>query len=282
MMAPPGLSRLAAPSCDGAVLNRRRHHDRCSTQRHASPPSAHGASSQPVLSTVRRAPWKRTGLLSLRGLPRRRASLRHLAYAAPVAWRAMVVRVLVADDHALVREGTRELLDREPDIDVVGEAADGHEAVRLVGELQPDVAILDIGMPYMNGVEATRLIKQRHPQVKVLVLTVHADDAYIFSVLDAGAAGYLLKDVRSDEVVAAVRAIQSGESVLHPAITGRVLRYFRGTRMRPTFSCDSTSPATASSWRSAMTDRASRRGRRHRRRATGVSASVACVSAPHC
>jgi DNA-binding NarL/FixJ family response regulator len=137
-------------------------------------------------------------------------------------------RVVIADDHALVRDGTREFLDREDDIDVIGEAADGEAAVALTMELDPDVVIMDIGMPLLNGVEATRRIKQERPQTAVLVLTVHDEDAYVFAVLEAGAAGYLLKDVPADEVVRAVRAVRDGESVLHPAVTDKVLARFRG------------------------------------------------------
>jgi len=140
----------------------------------------------------------------------------------------MSIRVIIADDHALLRDGTRELLQREADIDVVGEAADGAAAVALVDETRPDIAILDIGMPVLNGIEATRRIKAACPEVAVLVLTVHDEDAYVFAILEAGAAGYLLKNVRGDEVVEAVRAVASGESVLHPMITQKVLEHFRG------------------------------------------------------
>ena len=139
----------------------------------------------------------------------------------------MPIRVVIADDHALVREGTRQLLERADDVTVVGEAGDGAAAVDLVEQTRPDVAILDIGMPELNGVEATRRIKDCCPEVGVLILTVHDEDAYVFAILEAGAAGYLLKDVHGDEVVDAVRAVTSGESVLHPAITQKVLRHFR-------------------------------------------------------
>ena len=139
-----------------------------------------------------------------------------------------VIRVLIADDHALVRDGTRELLEREDDIEVVGEAADGEEAVARTLELTPDVVLMDVGLPRCNGVEATRRIKQQLTDTAVLVLTVHDEDAYVFAALEAGAAGYLLKDVPAREVVAAVRAVTQGESVLHPAVTEKVLRRFRG------------------------------------------------------
>lgn len=139
-----------------------------------------------------------------------------------------VIRVLIADDHALVRDGTREFLDREDDIEVVGEADDGEVAVARALELEPDVVLMDVGMPRLNGVEATRRIKRDLPGTAVLVLTVHDEDAYVFAALEAGAAGYLLKDVPAGEVVEAVRAVTEGESVLHPAITEKVLQRFRG------------------------------------------------------
>jgi DNA-binding NarL/FixJ family response regulator len=136
------------------------------------------------------------------------------------------IRIIIAEDHAVVREGTRQLLDREADIEVVGEAADGAEAVALVDRLRPDVAIMDISMPVMTGIEATQRIKASHPNTAVLILTAYDDDQYVFALLEAGAAGYLLKDVPSAEVVRAVRAVHAGEPVLHPAIARKVLARF--------------------------------------------------------
>lgn len=133
------------------------------------------------------------------------------------------IRVIIAEDHPVVREGTRELLEREKDIKVVGEAADGAEAVALVDDLHPDVAIVDISMPGMGGIEATQKIKALRPSTAVLILTAYDDDQYVFALLGAGAAGYLLKDVPSAEVVRAVRAVHAGEPVLHPAIMKKVL-----------------------------------------------------------
>lgn len=133
------------------------------------------------------------------------------------------IRVLLADDHVLVRQGTRELLEREEDIEVVAEADDGEEAVRLATSQCPDVAIMDIAMPKLNGIEATRQIKALHPATAVLVLTAYDDDEYIFALLEAGAAGYLLKDVHANELIKAIRAVYGGESVLHPAIARKVI-----------------------------------------------------------
>lgn len=143
------------------------------------------------------------------------------------------VNVLIAEDHTLVREGTRQLLERNA-ITVVGEAADGEEAVRLTAELAPDLVLMDVSMPRLNGLEATRIIKRKHPGVAILVLTAYDDDQYVFHALQAGAAGYLLKDSRGEEVVRAVRAVANGESVLAPSIVGKVLRRFSGDIPVPT------------------------------------------------
>lgn len=133
------------------------------------------------------------------------------------------ISVLLVDDHAIVREGTRELLEREPDIVVVGEASNGEEAVERVRQATPKVVVMDIAMPGMNGLEATRIIKQSAPQTAVLVFSAYDDDPYVFAVLEAGAAGYLLKNARGVELIQAIRAVSSGESVLHPAVAKKVL-----------------------------------------------------------
>lgn len=136
------------------------------------------------------------------------------------------IRVLIADDHAVVREGTRQILEHEMDLEVVGEAADGEETVKLAEKLKPDVAIVDISMPRMDGIEATRRIKKSLPSTAVLILTAYDDDQFVFSLLEAGAAGYLLKSVRGRELVDAVRQVYAGESVLHPSIARKVLNRF--------------------------------------------------------
>ncbi len=136
------------------------------------------------------------------------------------------IKILIADDHPVVRDGTRQILVQEPDMDVVAEAADGAEAIRLVGATSPDVAIIDIAMPGVDGIEATRQIKARYPSVAVLILSAYDDDQFVFSLLEAGAAGYLLKSVRGRELVDAVRQVFAGESVLHPAIARKVLNRF--------------------------------------------------------
>jgi len=136
------------------------------------------------------------------------------------------IRILIADDHTVVREGTRQILEQESDLEVVAEAGDGEEAVRLSGSSKPDVAIIDIAMPKLDGIDATRQIKALYPTIAVLILSAYDDDQFVFSLLEAGAAGYLLKSIRGRELIDAVRAVYAGESVLHPAIARKVLNRF--------------------------------------------------------
>ncbi len=136
------------------------------------------------------------------------------------------IRIVIADDHKVVREGTRELLQKENDLEVVGEAGDGEEAVELVKDLKPDVVIMDVAMPRLNGIDATKQIKAIEPSTAVLALTAYEYDQYVFALLEAGAAGYLLKDVRGQEVIEAVRAVHAGESVLHPVVARKALNHF--------------------------------------------------------
>jgi DNA-binding NarL/FixJ family response regulator len=134
------------------------------------------------------------------------------------------IRVVLADDHAVVRKGIREFLEQEGDIAVVAEAVDGVQAVSLVVEHRPDVAVLDIQMPGLSGIEATRQIKAQSPEVRVLVLTAYDDDPYIFALLHAGANGYILKTADSAELVRALRAVHRGESALDSAVTHKVVQ----------------------------------------------------------
>lgn len=134
------------------------------------------------------------------------------------------IRVLLAEDHAIMREGVREFIGRESDMEVVGEAGDGEEAVKLTAQLKPDVVVMDIRMPKLNGIEATKQIKAQFPSTAILILTAYDSDQYIFALLEAGAAGYLLKGIRTHELIDAIRAVYAGESVLHPVIASRVIR----------------------------------------------------------
>jgi DNA-binding NarL/FixJ family response regulator len=143
------------------------------------------------------------------------------------------IKILIADDHAVVRDGTRQILVQEPDMDVVAEAADGAEAIKLAGATRPNVAIIDIAMPGVDGIEATKQIKALYPSVAVLILSAYDDDQFVFSLLEAGAAGYLLKSVRGRELIDAVRQVYAGESVLHPAIARKVLNRFVPSSAKP-------------------------------------------------
>jgi two-component system response regulator NreC len=128
------------------------------------------------------------------------------------------LRILLGDDHTLLRQGLRKILQERPDWEVVAEAGDGREAVRQALAVQPDIAILDIGMPLMNGIEATRQIVRRRPDIHVLILSMHANEAYIIQALKAGAKGYLLKDSADTELLRGVAVVASGKSFFSPAV----------------------------------------------------------------
>lgn len=133
------------------------------------------------------------------------------------------IRVLLAEDHTIVRKGLRSLLDAEPDTEVVGEAEDGRKAIQLVEKLCPDVVLMDISMPGLNGLEATRQITKRFPEVKVLILTVHSDEEYIRQVLSAGASGYLVKQAAPSELASAIRAAYQGDFFPSPSISRELI-----------------------------------------------------------
>ena len=144
------------------------------------------------------------------------------------------IRVLLAEDHTIVRKGLRSLLEREATIEVVGEAQDGREAVVRVQQLRPDVVILDITMPELNGLEATHQIKRSNPEVNVLILSVHGSEEYVFQALSAGASGYLVKKAAPDELVTAIQAVYRGEPFISPFISGRILQdQVRRTKITP-------------------------------------------------
>jgi len=134
------------------------------------------------------------------------------------------IRLLLADDHAVVRSGLRMLLQAQPDMIIVGEAETGQEAIRRVAELSPDVVLMDIEMPGMNGIEATRRIKTDAPTAAVLALTMYEDDQYFFEMLRAGASGYVPKRAAPDELVSAIRAVSRGEVYLYPSLAGRLVQ----------------------------------------------------------
>jgi len=151
--------------------------------------------------------------------------------------------ILLADDHTLVRSGIRALLEAEPDFSVVGEAEDGRSAVTLVCQLKPDVVLMDIAMPLLNGLEATRQLKQQCPETRVLVLSMHDNEEYIRQALEAGAMGYILKDAATRDLTSAIRSVHHGEAVLSPAITRLVIEdYLRWGGTRPHEEADGLSP----------------------------------------
>ena len=133
------------------------------------------------------------------------------------------IRVLLADDHAIVREGVKRILTAEPDLEVVGEAEDGLQAVEQAKKLNPDVAVLDISMPGINGIEATKQIKAALPNTHTLALTMHSDDTYVFQLLKAGASGYVLKRAAATDLVQAIRAARRGEAFLYPSVAKAVV-----------------------------------------------------------
>jgi DNA-binding NarL/FixJ family response regulator len=136
---------------------------------------------------------------------------------------SMKIKVLLAEDHKIVREGTRQLLEQSPDMEIVGEAADGVEAVRLAGELHPDVVVMDVRLPRLNGIEATRAIAAGFPAIRILILSAYDDDSYVFPLLEAGASGYLLKTASGVELAEGIRHVIAGEPALSPRITAKLV-----------------------------------------------------------
>ena len=136
------------------------------------------------------------------------------------------IKVLIADDHRIIREGLNAILEMKEDIQIVGEAADGGEAVEKARTLMPDVIVMDVSMPGMGGVEATRIIKRELPHIGIIALTMYDDQQYIFDFVRAGATGYLLKDADSAQIVSAIRAVSHGESLIHPSVASKILAEF--------------------------------------------------------
>ena len=137
------------------------------------------------------------------------------------------IRILLADDHAVVRQGFRMILGAQSDLEIVGEAGNGREAVELAATLKPDVVVMDVTMPELNGIEATRRLTAENPHIRVVALSMHKDSVYVREILRAGARGYLLKDSVADDLVAAVRAVAGGEGYLSPAVSNAVLDDYR-------------------------------------------------------
>lgn len=143
------------------------------------------------------------------------------------------MKVLICDDQAIIRDGLEMLLKLEKDIEVLGQAQDGAEAVELVAKLQPELVLMDLKMPGMTGIEATRQIRARYPHIKVLVLTTYDDDEWVFDAIRAGAAGYLLKDTPREEVIKAIRGTMAGKTFVDPAVAGKLLTQVAGKSAQP-------------------------------------------------
>lgn len=149
------------------------------------------------------------------------------------------IKVLVADDHTILRQGIKALLDNQAGIEVIGEAKDGREALALIERLLPDVVLMDIGMPGLNGLEATRRIKKKFPGIKVLVLTMYTNEEYVFQILNAGANGYLVKETAFQDLISAIKAVYRDEAFMSPSISKKVInRYTQGVRKTNDTDCD--------------------------------------------
>jgi DNA-binding NarL/FixJ family response regulator len=140
----------------------------------------------------------------------------------------MRIRILLVEDHKIVREGTRQLLDQSPDMEVVGEASDGVDAVQLTAQLHPDVIVMDVRLPRLNGIEATRSITAKFPEIRVLILSAYDDDNYVFPLFEAGASGYLLKTASGAELAEAIRLVHAGQKALAPRITAKIVNRLGG------------------------------------------------------
>src|SRR5947199_7905201 len=145
----------------------------------------------------------------------------------------MKITVLLADDHTVVRQGLRALLEAEEDVSVVGEAENGRQAVQMTKRLQPDVVVMDIAMPSLNGLEATRQISRESPKSKVLILSSYSDDEYVQQLTDAGASGYLVKQTAAQDLVTAIREAKRGNAFFSPAISRRLLEHYRTSVGKP-------------------------------------------------
>jgi NarL family two-component system response regulator LiaR len=146
---------------------------------------------------------------------------------------ARSIRLLIADDHTMVRQGLTQICGAEPDMEVVAQAADGQEACRLAGVVQPDVVVMDINMPVLDGVQATRHISKTSPGIGVIILTMYRQDQYVFEAIKAGACAYLLKDADSDELLRAIRAVATGEALLDSGIALKMIEEFRRLQSDP-------------------------------------------------
>lgn len=168
------------------------------------------------------------------------------------------IKVAIADDHQLFREGLKRIINLEDDMKVIAEFSDGNGIINNYQGIQPDVILMDINMPYMNGVDATKKVKQLYPEAKVMILSIHDDEGYVFETLRSGASGYLLKDMEAETLVDAIRAIAEGKAYIHPEITGKVIDEYRRLSIKENKEGYSTEPVffdKAIDWRSILTKR---------------------------
>jgi two-component system, NarL family, response regulator DegU len=138
----------------------------------------------------------------------------------------MPIKVMIVDDHKLVREGLKAVFDQGDEVDVIGEAGSGEEAIEMVGKINPDVILMDISMPGMNGIQATKVIRDAHPDAKIVILTMLDQEGYVYEAIKAGATGYMLKSTTSDELVNAIQTVNEGKALLHPDATAQLLKEF--------------------------------------------------------
>lgn len=155
------------------------------------------------------------------------------------------IRILLADDHVIFREGVKRVIEMEQDLEVVAEAGNGEEAVQLVEVHQPDVVLMDINMPYMNGAEATEEIVRKSPATRVIILSIHDDESYVYKTLQSGADGYLLKDMDVESLAQAIRVVHEGGAYIHPTITGKLVDEFRRMKLDQDKKTGSTSVTAA-------------------------------------
>lgn len=141
-----------------------------------------------------------------------------------------MIKILLADDHTILREGLKSLLSTEPDIEIIGEVSNGYDAIAVAGRIKPDIVLMDIGMPVMNGIEATKKLKEQYPEIKVLILTQYDSQEYLFTVLSAGASGYVLKRTASSELVWAIKTVHEGLAYLSPVMTQTLIREYLKTK----------------------------------------------------
>lgn len=168
------------------------------------------------------------------------------------------MKIMIVDDHQLFREGIKRIINLEKDMEVIAEYADGTTILQAYNELQPDVILMDINMPNMNGVEATKKVKELYPEAKIMILSIHDDEGYVFETLRSGASGYLLKDMEAETLIDAIRAVAEGNAYIHPDVTGKVIDEYRRLSIKEQKEGYSSNPVFIDKtldWRSILTRR---------------------------